>query len=65
MVEKAVAPAKSTKHASCVAVSSQQQQLAAIVAVAAANRNVDVAEFTTPHLLSLSATAFFAVAEKP
>jgi hypothetical protein len=42
LVEKAVAPATTTKHANCVGVSSQQQQLAAIVAVAAANINIAV-----------------------
>ena len=52
MVEKSVAPATATKHASCVAVSSQQQQLGAIVADAAANSNVDVAEYTAPQLVS-------------
>ena len=45
-----------------------QQQLSAIVTVAAANSNVDVAEYTAPQLLrlscGLSSTAFFAVAEK-
>ena len=44
MEEKAVAPATATKHASCV-VSSQHQQLAAIVDVAGANSNVDVADW--------------------
>ena len=53
MLEKAVAPATATKHASCFADSAPQQQLSAIVAVAAANSNVDVAEYTTPQLLIL------------
>ena len=50
MVEKAVAAATATKHASCFAVFAQQ--LAAIVAVAAANSNFDVAEYTAPQSLS-------------
>ena len=52
MVEKSVAAATATKHASCFAVSAQQQQLAVLVAVDGANSNVDVAEYTASQLLS-------------
>ncbi len=41
---KIVAAATATKHASCFAVSAQQQKLAVLVAVAGANSNVDATE---------------------
>ena len=63
-----MAPETATKHASYVAVSSQQQQLAAIVSLFTANNNFDVSEYTVPQLLNwfsgFSATAKNDVAEK-
>ena len=47
-----MAPETATKHASYVAVSSQQQQLAAIVSLFTANNNFDVSEYTVPQLLN-------------